>query len=166
MSGLTNSIGRKVAMSLSALFLMVFLLQHFAINITSVFSDSLFNQLSHFMGTNPLVQFGLQPVLIFGVLFHFIMGFVLELKNKKSRSVSYVKYNGKANADWSSRNMILSGIVILSFLILHFIDFWLPEMQYKYVDALPENPNRYFEELQHKFVNPIRVFGMRCLLCF
>ena len=54
--------------------------------------------------------------------------------------------------------MILSGIVILSFLILHFIDFWLPEMQYKYVDVLPENPNRYFEELQHKFVNPIRVF--------
>ena len=83
MSGLTNSsIGRKVAMSLSALFLMVFLLQHFAINITSVFSDSLFNQLSHFMGTNPLVQFGLQPVLIFGVVFHFIMGFVLELKTK------------------------------------------------------------------------------------
>ena len=58
-------------MAISAIFLMVFLLQHFLINITSVFSESLFNSISHFMGTNPLVQFILQPILIAGVLFHF-----------------------------------------------------------------------------------------------
>ena len=53
--------------------------------------------------------------------------------------------------------MIYSGIVILSFLGLHFYDFWLPEMNYKYVEVLPLDPNRYFEELVHKFENPIRV---------
>ena len=70
-----SSIGKKLSMAISAIFLMVFLLQHFLINITSVFSESLFNMLSHFMGTNPLVQFLLQPILIAGVIFHFIMGF-------------------------------------------------------------------------------------------
>ena len=158
MSGfLSSSIARKVAMALSALFLIIFLIIHLSVNITSLFSERLFNELSHFMGTNPLIQFAMQPVLIFGVVFHFVMGFVLELKNKRARNINYVKYNGGANASWASRNMILSGGVILAFLILHFVDFWFPEMNHKYIEFLPEDPNRYFGELQHKFVSPLRV---------
>lgn len=152
-----SSIGRKVAMALSAFFLMFFLFQHFSINILSVFSPDTFNEVSHFMGTNPLVQFVLQPVLIFGVVFHFVMGFVLELKNKKARQISYAKNNGAANSTWMSRNMIYSGLAILAFIVLHFIDFWLPEINHKYIEFLPEDPTRYFGELQHKFVNPLRV---------
>ena len=158
MSGfLKSSIGRKIAMALSAFFLMFFILQHFAINVLSVFNPDAFNEVSHFMGTNPLVQFVLQPILIFGVVFHFVMGFVLEFKNRASRSVSYAVNNGNANSTWMSRNMIWSGLAILSFLVLHFIDFWIPEMNYKYVEFLPDDPNRYYEELVHKFEAPWRV---------
>ena len=157
MSLTSSSIGRKVAMALSGIFLVLFLTQHFSINMLSVFSESLFNQVSHFMGNNPIVQFILQPILIFGVLFHFVMGFILEFQNSKSRLVKYSSYKGNSNASWMSRNMIYSGIVILSFLGLHFYDFWLPEMTYKYVEVLPLDPNRYFEALVHKFENPIRV---------
>ena len=109
MSGLLkSSIGRKIAMALSALFLMFFLLQHFAINLTSMFPDNgeTFNSLSYFMGTNPAVQYVLQPVLLFGVIFHFVMGFILELRNKAARNVKYAKNNGAANSSWMSRNMI------------------------------------------------------------
>jgi succinate dehydrogenase / fumarate reductase cytochrome b subunit len=53
--------------------------------------------------------------------------------------------------------MILSGAVILSFLALHFYDFWVPEMNYKYVEVLPLDSERYFEELIHKFESPVRV---------
>ena len=144
-------------MASSAIFLMVFLLQHLIINITSVFSARMFNSLSHFMGNNPLVQFILQPILIIGVLFHFIMGFILEYKNQQSRIHKYVIINNAENSSWVSRNMVISGLVILAFLILHFIDFWLPEIQYKYIKFLPENPHRYFFEIQHKFKNPLRV---------
>ena len=152
-----TSIARKVAMALSGLFLILFLGQHFTINMTSVFSEKTFNFLSHFMGNNPVVQFILQPVLIFGVVFHFIMGFILEIKNYKSRSVKYNSFKGSANASWVSRNMITSGIVVLSFLGLHFYDFWVPEMNYKYVEFLPQDPDRYYEELVHKFHSPVRV---------
>jgi succinate dehydrogenase / fumarate reductase cytochrome b subunit len=144
-------------MALSGVFLVLFLGQHFTINMTSVISEKTFNSISHFMGTNPLVQFVLQPILIFGVLFHFIMGFVLEIKNRKSRSTKYIAFSGAANASWVSRNMILSGIVILSFLGLHFYDFWFPEINYKYIEFLPENSERYYEELVHKFHDPIKV---------
>ena len=164
MSGfLSSSIARKVAMALSALFLIFFLIIHLTVNITSIFSESLFNELSHLMGTNPLIQFALQPVLIFGVIFHFVMGFILELKNKRARDVKYVKNNGSANATWMSRNMIYSGLVILAFIVLHFGDFWIPELSTKYVlgdmsGVLEgEEGYRYFTELQHKFVNPLRV---------
>ncbi|MCF7559809.1 succinate dehydrogenase cytochrome b subunit [Sabulilitoribacter multivorans] len=158
-----SSIGRKVAMALSAFFLMFFLLQHFSINILSVFNPDLFNEVSHFMGTNPLIQFVLQPVLIFGVVFHFVMGFVLEIKNKKARKVAYVKNNGAANSTWMSRNMIYSGVAILAFIVLHFIDFWFPEINTKFIkgdwSGTIEGVEgfRYYEELTHKFVSPIRV---------
>jgi succinate dehydrogenase / fumarate reductase cytochrome b subunit len=144
-------------MALSGLFLVLFLTQHFSINLLSIFSESIFNEVSHFMGNNPIVQFILQPILILGVLFHFSMGFILELQNSGSRSVKYSSYKGSANASWMSRNMIYSGIVILSFLGLHFYDFWVPEMNYKYIEVLPLNPDRYFEELVHKFESPVRV---------
>lgn len=158
MSGLLkSSIGRKVAMALSGLFLVIFLTQHFVINLSSVISPDTFNSWSHFMGTNGLVQFALQPVLIFGVCFHFIMGIVLELQNRKARPIKYESFKGGAAAPWTSRNMILSGLVILAFLGLHFYDFWIPEMVHKYVDFAPEDPTRYYEETVHKFENHVRV---------
>jgi succinate dehydrogenase / fumarate reductase cytochrome b subunit len=167
MSGILNSsIGRKFAMALSALFLMVFLLQHFAINILSVFSPDTFNEASHFMGTFWAVQYLLQPVLIFGVIFHFVMGFVLEIRNNRARVISYVKNNGAANSSWMSRNMIWSGLAILGFMCLHFYDFWFPEINIKFIEGDmtglidPNNADsgyRYLEHLEHKFVDVWRV---------
>ena len=118
------------------------------------------------MGTNFAIQYLMQPILIFGVTFHFVMGFILELKNNRSRDVKYVKNNGSANSSWMSRNMIVSGLLILTFMGLHFYDFWIPELKIKFVQGDmsglidPDNLDsglRYFTELQHKFVNPIRV---------
>ena len=152
MSGLIkSSIARKVVMALSGLFLVVFLTQHFVINFTSVIAPETFNSWSHFMGYNPLVQYLLQPILIAGVIIHFVMGFALEIQNKKARNIGYAKFKGSANASWVSRNMIYSGLVVLAFLALHFYDFWVPEMVYKYVEANPEMPTRYHEETVHKF---------------
>ena len=153
---LKSSIAKKVAMALSGLFLILFLAQHLFINSTSVFSPDTFNEISHFMGYNPLVQFIIQPILIVGVIFHFIMGFVLDYKNRKSRPISYTTFNGAANSSWASRNMIITGSVVLAFIGLHFYDFWFPEMDYKYIAANPLDPTRYFHELAEKFESPVR----------
>jgi succinate dehydrogenase / fumarate reductase cytochrome b subunit len=164
MAGISKtSIARKFAMALSGLFLVLFLLQHFTINLTSVLSPSTFNEVSHFMGTNFLVQAVLQPILIFGVIFHFVMGFILEARNRSARSVSYAKFNGASNSTWMSRNMLISGIVVLAFLGLHFYDFWVHEMQVKYIQGDMSGLNdagnfRYYEETVAKFAGqPLRV---------
>lgn len=105
------------------MFLLIFLVMHLSTNLISVFSQDAFNEASHFMGYNPLVQFLMQPILGFAVVFHFVMGFVLEAKNNKARPVKYGYSNNGANATWVSRNMIISGAVILAFLALHLYDF-------------------------------------------
>jgi len=160
---LKTSVAKKVAMALSGFFLMFFLLQHCTINMLSVISPDTFNETSHFMGTNALVQYLLQPVLIFGVVFHLLMGMVLEQKNRSSRTINYAYSKPAASSSWMSRNMIITGIMVMLFLGLHFYDFWLPEVKTKFIDGdmtgmLADGSGfRYYEELTHKFVDPIRV---------
>ncbi|KQR93803.1 succinate dehydrogenase [Chryseobacterium sp. Leaf180] len=158
MAGLTSStIGRKYAMALSAMFLLIFLVTHLSTNMTSVFGAHAFNTASHFMGYNPLIQFVMQPILMFAVVFHFVMGFILEIRNRSARPIGYNMNNGSANSTWMSRNMIISGAVILAFFALHFYDFWFPEISYKYLNPQVADETRYYAELQHKFKDLWRV---------
>lgn len=160
-SFMSSSIARKVAMALSGLFLISFLSLHFFINFISVIDQDTFNEFSHFMGNNGLIQFVMQPILVAGVVFHFVMGFVLEFKNRSARPIPYAKFDGASNSSWASRNMIISGLVVLAFLGLHFYDFWIPEMIYKYVESKPIDETRYYWEMVHKFESPVRT-GLYC----
>lgn len=158
MAGLTSStIGRKYAMALSAMFLLIFLIMHLSVNLLSICSPSAFNAASEFMGYNPFIQFLMQPVLGFAVVFHFVMGFVLELKNRSARPVKYAVNQGSANSTWMSRNMIISGLVVLAFLGLHLYDFWWHEINFKYIEANTPDNGRFWDELHAKFADPLRV---------
>ena len=158
MAGLTSStIGRKYAMALSAMFLLIFLIMHLSVNLLSICSPSAFNAASEFMGYNPFIQFLMQPVLGFAVVFHFVMGFVLELKNRSARPVKYAVNQGSANSTWMSRNMIISGLVVLAFLGLHLYDFWWHEINFKYIEANTPDNERFWPELHAKFADVWRV---------
>jgi len=125
MSGLTSSsLGRKVAMSLSGFFLITFLLVHLGVNLTLFVGAETFNAASHFMATNPLIQVT-QYVLAAGFIFHIAMGIRLELKNRASRPIKYAKNNAAANSGWASRNMIVTGILVLLFIVIHLKDFFV-----------------------------------------
>ena len=158
-----SSIIKKFLMALSGIFLMIFLLQHLSINLTSLIPDNgkTFNKISHFMGYSPFVQYLLQPILIIGVCFHFLMGFVLEYQNRIARQKKYIYH--KTNSSWISRNMIITGLVILAFLALHFYDFWIPEIQYKYINNELLSPSKYFHELQEKFYGNTARTSLYCL---
>ena len=110
-------------MALTGLFLIVFLLEHLIGNFLLLVGPIDFAQYDYFMGHNPLIriaEFGL--FAFFG--FHIVDGLWLWMKNKKARSQSYAVKGGRHNASWFSRNMHWTGIVILTFLILHLISFW------------------------------------------
>ncbi|SFJ00778.1 succinate dehydrogenase / fumarate reductase cytochrome b subunit [Kaistella treverensis] len=161
MAGFTTStIGRKYAMALSAMFLLLFLIMHLSVNLLSLGGENgPFNAASYFMGYNPLVQFVMQPILVIGVIFHFVMGFVLEIQNNKARPIKYGTNNRAANSTWMSRNMLITGAVILAFLVLHMYDFWVHEMTYKYVPGEGDaaDVTRFWGELHAKFAELWRV---------
>lgn len=157
MAGTTSSIGRKYAMALSAMFLLIFLVMHLSVNLLSIFGETAYNNASQFMGYNPLIQFLMQPVLMVAVIFHFVMGFILEIRNNRARPIKYAMNKGEANSTWMSRNMIITGAVILAFLALHMYDFWYHEMNYKYVEGLPVEENRFWGDLHGKFSSIWRV---------
>jgi len=100
--------------------------------------------------------------LLFAVVFHLIMGITLELKNKAARPIQYAMNKPNENSSWMSRNMVITGIMVLLFLGLHFYDFWIPEIKTKFIEGNMSGLNeagelRFHEELVHKFTDPIRV---------
>ena len=161
MAGFTTStIGRKYAMALSAMFLLIFLIMHLSVNLLSLGGENgPFNAASYFMGYNPLIQFVMQPILVIGLIFHFVMGFVLEIQNNRARPIKYGMNNRAANSSWMSRNMLISGAVILAFLVLHMYDFWAHEITYKYVPGEGDaaDTTRFWCELHAKFAELWRV---------
>ena len=136
---LTSSIGKKLIMSISGLFLIVFLLLHVSINLFSVIDlftgsygspDGLFKAGCDFMSL-PIVTV-MVPVLALGFFIHIFYGCYLTWTNLRSRG-GYCRYavSSKAKTDsWASRNMIVLGIIILGFIAFHLTHFWA-DMQLK-----------------------------------
>ena len=123
---LTASIGRKFVMSLSGLFLLVFIAVHLGLNLLLIFDNSgeLFNQGAHFMSTNPLIKI-MEPILGLGFVVHIVWSFFLEYVNWKARPVKYAKKNMSGASTWASRNMLVLGALVLVFLIIHILNFFI-----------------------------------------
>lgn len=122
---LTTSIGKKVIMSLSGLFLISFLCVHLALNLLLICDSNgdLFNIGAHFMATNPIIKI-VEPILALGFIIHMIWAAVLTLQNMKARPVGYDRISQAGNCTWASRNMFILGGVIFIFLCLHLFNFW------------------------------------------
>ena len=121
---LSSSIGKKLIMSITGLFLVVFLLVHLTANLCLLLGADIFNTVSHFMGTNPVIQV-MQPALAIGFIIHILYASILTLQNQKARgSESYDKTVNSHQSSWASRNMYILGAMILSFLVLHIINFF------------------------------------------
>ncbi len=119
----TYSIGKKLVMGLTGLFLVVFLGTHLAGNLTMFTGPMAFAKYAHFMGSNPLIRVAEIGLFAF-LLFHIADGLMLARQNRAARPTRYYKTSGAASS-WFSRNMVWSGIVMLVFLILHLISFFL-----------------------------------------
>jgi len=155
MSGyFSSSVGKKFFMALTGLFLIVFLLVHLIANLTLFGGADAFNAASHFMGTNPLIQI-MQPVLALGFIAHIGMGIILELKNNSSRPINYAKNNAAANATWVSRNMIITGLMVFAFLVLHIIHYFVP---FKFQPENIEAIGTHYDFVIARFQSPFYTF--------
>jgi succinate dehydrogenase / fumarate reductase cytochrome b subunit len=123
---LQSSLGKKLVMGITGLFLITFLIVHCGINACIFFNDGgvTFNAAAEFMGTNLLIR-AMEYVLFIGLVWHMVQALVLTLANNKARPVKYAVNGGQANSRWYSRWMGLLGTLILMFLIVHLGHFWV-----------------------------------------
>ncbi len=132
----SSSIGKKIVMSLSGLFLLVFLLIHLVANLFILAGAEAYNEVCHFMDTNPLIRV-MVPVLALGFAIHIFYAFLLTLHNLKARPVKYAVKRHQGSSSWASRNMLILGVVVVAGLGLHLNDFWA-QMQLKTLMGIHE----------------------------
>ncbi|WP_266368814.1 succinate dehydrogenase cytochrome b subunit [Tellurirhabdus rosea] len=159
---LASSLGRKVVMALTGLFLCTFLVVHVAGNLQLFKGDEgrAFNEYSHFMTHNPLIM-AVSYLLYASILIHTTMAIILTRHNQASRPVKYAYKHPSANSHWTSRNMGILGTVLFIFIVLHMRTFWYtmhfgPIEMVRYEDNGQEYKNLY-TVVTAAFSNPIYV---------
>ncbi|MHB8403549.1 MAG: succinate dehydrogenase cytochrome b subunit, partial [Bacteroidia bacterium] len=123
---LQSSIGKKLVMGITGLFLIIFLVVHVGCNSCIFINDGgkLFNAVAGFMAHNILIRI-MEVVLFAGIFLHMIQALLLTLKNNKARPVKYAVTEG-SNSKWYSRSMGILGSLLLIFFVVHWANFWIP----------------------------------------
>ncbi len=132
----TSSIGKKLVMALTGIFLITFLIIHVGINSCIFANDGgvMFNKAAHFMASMVVIRI-MEVGLFVGFFIHIIQGLVLFFQNKSKRKLGYAVPMGNKGSKWYSRSMGLLGTIILIFLIIHWNDFWA---QARFTNNIPE----------------------------
>ena len=122
---LTNSsVGKKLVMSLSGCFLVLFILFHMSMNLTMIFSREGYNMVCEFLGAN-WYALAATVVLAAGVFVHFVYAFILTIDNYRARGKQRYAVTVQENGvSWSSKNMLVLGVIVILGLGLHLVHFW------------------------------------------
>jgi succinate dehydrogenase / fumarate reductase, cytochrome b subunit len=132
----TSSIGKKLVMGFTGLFLITFIVVHVGINscIFAMDGGVMFNKAAHFMGSTVLIRIA-EIGLFLGLILHIVQGIMLTLQNQAKRKSKYIVNAASANSKWYSRSMGILGTLLLFFLALHLFHFW---MKARFGGEIPE----------------------------
>lgn len=133
---INSSVGRKVVMSLTGLFLILFVTFHALMNAVALISLDAYEAVCEFLGANWYALVG-TAVIAGGAVLHIVYAFWLTMQNRKARgNDAYAVSSRPKNVEWASQNMLVLGIIVFCFLALHLFHFWakmqLPEMMGDY----------------------------------
>jgi succinate dehydrogenase / fumarate reductase cytochrome b subunit len=119
-----SSIGKKLVMSISGCFLVLFLLFHMSMNIAALFSAEAYNAICAFLGAN-WYAVAATGVLAAGVFVHFAYALMLTIQNRKARGQQrYAVTVTEKGVSWASKNMLVLGVIVIGGLLVHMCHFW------------------------------------------
>ena len=120
----SSSVGRKLIMSVTGAFLVLFLTFHALMNGVALFWPTAYNVVCEFLGANWYALIG-SAVLAAGFILHIVYALWLTIQNRRARGHErYAVTSRPPQVEWSSKNMLVLGIVVLAFLGLHLVQFW------------------------------------------
>jgi succinate dehydrogenase / fumarate reductase, cytochrome b subunit len=152
-----SSIGRKFIMSITGVFLVLFLIFHSTMNIVVIFSPDAYNMICEFLGANWYAIVG-TLILAAGFVIHILYALYLTFQNMRARgNQRYAVTNNQKSVEWTSQNMFVLGLIIFGFLGLHFYNFWY-KMQFAELTGIqtgifdPANGAAYVSDLFSSWV--------------
>jgi len=155
---LFSSLSKKFVMTLAGFFLLLFLPLHLVINLMLLKSDPVpFNRAAHFMATFPVIKI-IEIVLLLTILVHITWGIFLQIQNWLARPIGYAGGN-KSETSFFSRFMIWTGASVLTFLVLHFFNFYFIKLGF-----VPGNPEDFYSVAHSLFKIP--AYNYIYLICF
>ncbi|MCL1938091.1 MAG: succinate dehydrogenase/fumarate reductase cytochrome b subunit [Candidatus Azobacteroides sp.] len=152
---LNSSIGRKFIMSVSGIFLVLFLLFHMSMNMTLIFSSSAYDMICEFLGANWYAIVG-TLILAGGVVLHIGYATWLTLQNRQARGTNSYASSSQTKTEWSAQNMYVLGVIILGGLLIHMFNFWY-KMQFSELIHLEGAVTKGSELVIPLFSNPLYV---------
>jgi len=145
-----TSVGKKVIMSLTGLFLISFLVVHLSGNLLLLKNDNglAFNAYAEFMSHNGIIR-TLEIGLLLGFLAHIYYAFILTRGNQNARPINYAHNRASENSTWFSRNMGITGSILLIFIILHLYQFFA-QTRFGFIGH-----SQLYSTVREAFMNPI-----------
>lgn len=143
-----TTVGQKIIMALTGLFLCTFLVSHLSGNLLLLVNDNgqTFNAYAEFMRTNPLIRI-VEILLFLAMPAHVVYAYRLQARNRAARPVGYAMNKPAQNSTFYSRFMIWGGTLLLVFILLHLWHFFFkhrilssPLTMYDEVLAVLSNP--------------------------
>lgn len=138
----SSSIGRKFVMALTGICLVLFVTFHVLMNAVALIWPTAYNQVCEFLGAN---WYALIASAGLGLIFvlHIIYALWLTVQNRAARGTDRYRVNARQpQVEWSSKNMLVLGIVVLAFLAVHLIQFWAKmqwqELRHADLEVLPQ----------------------------
>lgn len=145
---LFSSISKKFVMALAGIFLLIYLPVHLGINLLLLRNEpEVYNKAAEFMSNFPLIRI-VEVLLMLAILVHICWGIYIQIQNWMSRPVGYAKTN-KSETSFFSRFMIWTGAVVLTFLVLHFFNFFFIKL-----GLVPGNPEDFYTIAHNLFRIP------------
>lgn len=144
-------------MSISGLFLILFLVFHLCMNIAAVFSGEAYNVICGLLGSNWYALLG-TLVLAAGVVVHFVYAIILTLQNRKARGNDRYAINARPKGvEWASQNMFVLGVIVILFMVLHFTQFWYNMMfaELAGIEGLAHHPADGYAWIVETFSCPV-----------
>ena len=162
----SSSIGKKLTMGLTGLFLVTFLIVHAGVNACIFINDGgeTFNAAAHFMSHNWVIRI-MEIGLFAGLIAHIVQGLLLWKQNTAARPTKYAMSAANENSKWYSRSMGILGSLLLIFLVIHISKFFVGTKVAIYADggANDASHNLYLEmkeEFQKWWVVLIYILGI------
>ncbi len=151
---LTSSLGKKTVMAATGLFLCVFLIEHLYTNLHLYFGDGgkEFNEMSHSMVHSIFIRI-VEVILFVAIVVHVAQATILTRDNMNARPVKYAIDGASSTSSWISRNMGITGALILFFIVVHIWQFFVP---YRVTGTVGvEGHETVAEEVAEAMANPM-----------